>query len=99
MPPPVVDDGGLQPERTILAWRRTALAAACVAVLSVRAWAHRPGPATLGTLVLTTVLLGTVVAPGLRRRTPGSEIRTRCFSTIFAVSVLTAGTSVWLLAA
>ncbi|MEU2769550.1 DUF202 domain-containing protein [Streptomyces diastaticus] len=40
-----VRDPGLQPERTRLAWRRTALSFTVVAVLATRAAVHRSGGA------------------------------------------------------
>lgn len=66
-------DGGLQPERTILAWRRSALTAACITALAARGWINQPCGATLATVAvnaLTTGVLGW-----------GARVRTRAYRT------------------
>lgn len=51
-------DAGLQPERTRLAWRRTALAATVVALLAVRLAALRGAPVAIaGTVLLWLAVL------------------------------------------
>ena len=53
-------DPGLQPERTELSWRRTLLALAVGALVSVRVL-----PPVLGAWTIATGLLGVLVAVGL----------------------------------
>ncbi|MGK5519957.1 DUF202 domain-containing protein [Micromonospora sp. URMC 107] len=56
-------DPGLQPERTRLAWRRTALALTVIIVLTVRlALTGPPAGRTLGALVAGAAVLGWVAA-------------------------------------
>ena len=62
------DDRGLQLERTILAWRRTTLTAACVALLAVRACIVQPAVAWPATAVLYG-LVGCGLAVGAWMRT------------------------------
>lgn len=60
-------DPGLQPERTALSWRRTALAALVVSALMLRQAAHESfGPAAVAPLVGVLLLL--VLALGGYRR-------------------------------
>ena len=53
-------DPGLQPERTVLAWRRTLLALAAGAIVSVRVL-----PAVLGDWTIATGIAGVLVAAAL----------------------------------
>ena len=61
-------DPGLQPERTELAWSRTALGIAVVAALVVRAGIMGNDQALLAAGVLVAVLSGTVMCAGYWRR-------------------------------
>lgn len=65
-------DRGLQPERTGLAWRRTALAQAVVAVLLVRLALTR---GTAGLLAAAAVLIGWVVVFAVAYRRMGAPRR------------------------
>jgi hypothetical protein len=55
-------DAGLQFERTTLAWRRTMLTGACVALVCAQAWMKEP---SLWVLVTTVMVLFSVCASGL----------------------------------
>lgn len=95
-------DEGLQPERTILAWRRSALTAACVTVLAARGWIHQPCGATLAAVVSSAFITGTLAwGMGLRmgtyridpqRRPPVISLVMLCTTvslSITSISVLT----------
>ena len=61
-------DPGLQPERTELAWSRTALGIAVVAALVIRAGVMVDDRALVAAGVLVAVLSGTAMMAGYRRR-------------------------------
>lgn len=60
-------DPGLQPERTVLAWRRTTLTAASLTLLCGRAWSVDHSTARAITFTLSGVLLG-VLCAGMAQR-------------------------------
>lgn len=63
-------DPGLQPERTMLAWRRTMLTASAVLLICARAWTDQPSPTRLATLAVlgaSTAVLGVGLAQRRRR--------------------------------
>ncbi|MFF0283619.1 DUF202 domain-containing protein [Rhodococcus aetherivorans] len=61
-------DAGLQPERTVLAWRRTMLTALCVLGICVRAWTEQPSPMRLAAVVCLGVVVGVLVGGLAQRR-------------------------------
>jgi uncharacterized membrane protein YidH (DUF202 family) len=62
-------DPGLQPERTALAWRRTALSMAGGALVSLRIFPERVGPAGIGlAIVAFAAAVVVVIAASLRYR-------------------------------
>ncbi|HEY2947374.1 MAG TPA: DUF202 domain-containing protein [Micromonosporaceae bacterium] len=60
-------DAGLQPERTRLAWRRTALAVTVVALLAIRLAVVRVGGPT-GWAVAAVAMLGWIAALAVTQR-------------------------------
>lgn len=71
--------GGAQPERTALAWQRTALATAAGAAIIARHTGDTLGPASLVILLATLGLAGAAFVLGRRRYTltPGETTRRR----------------------
>ncbi|WP_280346961.1 DUF202 domain-containing protein [Nocardia neocaledoniensis] len=89
---------GLQPERTVLAWRRTALAATVLSVLLVRSALASGSPAAPLALVCATVtLVAVLVAARERHRryradpTGAAPLPTAAAVTICAGIAVTAG--------
>ena len=72
---PATGDPGLQPERTALAWTRTALAIAVNALLSLRAGLIEGEPMLVAVGILLFAASGAVVAVGtVRRRQLAGEL-------------------------
>lgn len=67
-------DRGLQPERTALAWQRTAMAAALVAVLLLRSGVSRSAPLEMAAGICAG---GVVVLSSVAVRPPGSAASSR----------------------
>ncbi|MDG4767335.1 DUF202 domain-containing protein [Solwaraspora sp. WMMD406] len=65
-PPTEPSDPGLQPERTRLAWRRSALALTLVVLLAVRFAVERGGPAMIAGLLAVIGWAG-LIGYGYRR--------------------------------
>jgi uncharacterized membrane protein YidH (DUF202 family) len=84
-----VGERGLQVERTILAWRRTTLTAACVALPAVRACIVQPSTVWLAMLVLSGLVVGVLAAgTGMRTRDQGREPSgTRAAPRLFMFSI------------
>lgn len=86
-------DPGLQPERTALAWRRTALSASAVAILMVHELADAGSP--VGALAagfgLVTMVVVLVLAHrrGRRLRHGFTQLRARSAAVLVALSVVT----------
>jgi len=70
-------DPGLQPERTVLAWRRTTLTAASLTLLCGRAWSVDHSTARAVALALGGVLLG-VLCAGMAQRAHHSRADPQC---------------------
>ena len=73
---PATGDPGLQPERTALAWSRTALALAVNALLALRAGliAGEPLLVTVGVVLFGTAGAAIVVATARRRQLSGDVL-------------------------
>ncbi|MEU4314222.1 DUF202 domain-containing protein [Nocardia sp. NPDC024068] len=78
-----VRDPGLQPERTVLAWRRTTLTAVVVGLLLTKIAAQRAGPLGIATAAAAGLAVG-MLAVGLhRRRARQGPEQVRAMSTTF----------------
>ncbi|GID68115.1 hypothetical protein Acy02nite_59960 [Actinoplanes cyaneus] len=89
-------DPGASPERTRLAWRRTGMSAAAVALLAARPAFH-PGAGPAQWLVAAAAMGGWAALAGLAlRRAPGLRIRPPrpAAGTIRAYALITAGFAV-----
>lgn len=80
---------GAQPERTALAWQRTALATAAGAAIIARHTGDALGPASVAVLLATLVLAGAAFVLGRRRYwlSPGEPSRRRDGRAPFALAL------------
>lgn len=80
---------GAQPERTALAWQRTALASATGAAIIARHTGEALGPAAVLVLLATLALAGAAFVLGRRRygMTPGEPTRRRDGRAPFALAL------------
>ena len=89
-------DPGLQPERTLLAWRRTAIALSAAAAVGVHLAVVRLSPAAIATSILCLVLALALVAESQRalgnhleslaRPRPAFVLLTTCASCVIALA-------------
>lgn len=90
-------DPGLQPERTALAWRRTALSASAVAILMVHELTDSGSPvgALAGGFGLVTmvVILGLAHRRGRRLRHGFTQLRPAGAAVLVVLSVVTIATA------
>ena len=95
-----VRDPGLQPERTALAWQRTAVGFVGAALLFLR-WSAQHGPVVVGVTTLAAVVAGWTFAHTRRRlrRATGSSGRVPLAPATTEVLVLTTGTALLALTA
>ena len=76
-PPPTVFDPGLQPERTVLAWRRTALSLVVASTLSARLMAPALGAEAVAVVSGAGLGLALVLVVAAARRRRGVEASLR----------------------
>jgi len=79
-------DRGLQPERTALAWQRTALAAAVAAVLLLRSGLTRGAPLEIAAAGCATVVVALWFVAARRQATSGSARRLLAAATLAVVA-------------